>query len=204
MQRQPNRRGFSAHAQGFTLVELLVVITIIAILIALLLPAVNAVRGSARAAKCQNRLSQIGKGFLNYEANGNGKVKAGSWQLDIRPFIEESEGVFVCPDLDTDETNSYGMNSEGAWLDGGDGGKVLVTESHSATIDIGAVLDATTGTCDGTTLQDAVVARHKDVVHVLFVGGNVQKKEVADFDPSDVDLLAEFWWPKLKSKKVCP
>ena len=82
--------------RGFTLVELLVVIAIIGILIALLLPAVQAAREAARRSQCSNHLKQISLALLNYESTYKTLPPAGvqsnlmGWQQFAMPFLEQT------------------------------------------------------------------------------------------------------------------
>lgn len=100
------------RSMGFTLVELLVVIAIIGVLVALLLPAIQAARESARRTQCANQLRQLAVSFHNHHDThrffpsggwhyrwvgfpdqGFGKTQSGSWLYSLMPFMEQ-ENLF--------------------------------------------------------------------------------------------------------------
>lgn len=80
-------------ASAFTLTELLVVIMIIAILAAMLMPAIGLVKASARTATCANNLRQFGLAFGVYVADNEHQWPGGSWHQLLQDYINEGGAI---------------------------------------------------------------------------------------------------------------
>jgi prepilin-type N-terminal cleavage/methylation domain-containing protein len=114
-------------SKGFTLIELLVVIFILAILVALLLPAIQVVRSTSYKVHCSNNLHNMGIAYHTFldSRNGNAsKFNSRSWRESIKEAAEKTEHLFVCIS-DASENGSGDAQSDATLPDA----KIFVRES---------------------------------------------------------------------------
>jgi prepilin-type N-terminal cleavage/methylation domain-containing protein len=111
------RRGFTHHAYGgFTLIELLVVIAIIALLMAILMPALQRVKKQARSVACLSKLKQWGMFFAMYAEDYDSRFMAGSgvrnrWVSALGEYYKWDDEFTCCPNALKPWVDEFGVNS---------------------------------------------------------------------------------------------
>ena len=105
---------------GFTLIELLVVIAIIAILAAILLPALNSARERGRTASCLNNQKQFALAMTMYAADNDGRIPTtrntndfrvpGYWNIQIYNYAGKDSAVFTCPSYTGEKLDNASAN----------------------------------------------------------------------------------------------
>jgi prepilin-type N-terminal cleavage/methylation domain-containing protein/prepilin-type processing-associated H-X9-DG protein len=123
MSRRAQTTCLAPRLRAFTLVELLVVIAIIGVLVALLLPAIQAAREAARRSQCSNNLKQIGLAMLNHEGS-KGHLPPGalmnegsSWSIYLLPFLEETKMLALAKIEESNAINSQWGHPGGPYDD---------------------------------------------------------------------------------------
>jgi prepilin-type N-terminal cleavage/methylation domain-containing protein/prepilin-type processing-associated H-X9-DG protein len=183
--------------RGFTLVELLVVMTIIAILVSLLLPVVQSTREEARKAQCQSNFGQIYKAYTSKEtAVDRSQLRPESLKATLGLALQgKADEVWLCPSANPD-VSSLGVNERIAWLTPKDKKHIMMLDYDDAD----GVANVAGHPLPADEYENGVwkniTARHTSTVNVLYNDGHVASVELQEIDPGTCRNQIKYWIPK--------
>ncbi|MCE9547119.1 MAG: prepilin-type N-terminal cleavage/methylation domain-containing protein [Planctomycetia bacterium] len=187
----------SASPFGFTLVELLVVITVIVILVALLLPAIGMARARSRQAQCSSNQRQIWTAWTRANSrNPSQPVRGANWAQRISQYVQGSGAVLFCPEDNNPQlASSFGFNAN-AWEfnSAPDANRIVLLDYKQAEAKvIGQTLaqlnDLSTG------WPGAQAPRHFQRENVTLSDGHVDAFQPQAIDPRFCVYYVQYWRP---------
>jgi len=191
-----SRRNGGSHAtspsrNGFTLVELTIVIAIVILLMALLLPSISALQADRNQALCANHQRQIGAGLLLARGQEEA-IAADNWTGTILPFINNDASLLRCP-LHTTGDVSFGMNNRAHRFGDEDASRVVLLDYHKTNATL--VVDDIRNQDPWNETAGTYAARHAGSVNVLYHSGAVQAQSPESIDPRASDVWLANWRP---------
>ncbi len=153
---------------------MLAVILIIGVLMALLLPAIQTSRAVGRRMACANNQWQVGRGFQNYLSIHRTVPDQNSLSTQVAPFCEQTDSIWVCPELPPEQTVSFAFNYLPPRYQPDESNYVVLLDGNQCMINL---------TLADTSWIPIVDERHLGVANVLHFDGHVDNEIV--LNPQD-------------------
>ena len=207
-------------SEGFTLIEILVVIAIIAILASLLLPALAKTTAKAKQTRCINNLRSLGSGFASYQGDNQMRFPSvadtveinpqasgpADWMTAIEKYVPYDKKVYLCEEnktaagvvvswassADATHVTNYGINQ---WLrETGAMGQVATPMACPLPIKTALLIDWNAPSLKSDATAPTVLA-HDDMPNILFIDGHAEAISKAKL--TKAGIIPYFFQPDL-------